>query len=463
MKLKELKNKTINFNIKKFIICFILIVIAYIPYLINYYPGIIISDITSQAKQALKLKPLTNQHPIFHTFLIFLTLKIGQLFKNYNIGFGIYCIFQILSIAFVFTISIKYLANKKVPLYFLILLLLIYMLYPIFCVYSVYITKDTLFGVAVLMYTIFLEKYLSNREEFINSKTLKILFIFSSIFVILTKNNGLYIIIFSLIYILILERKNIKKFLPVVFSIIIFFIFYKNVLFPILNIEKENIGVMTSIPCQQIARIVKFENDKLSKEDKKQISKFFDIENMAESYLPNKADPIVKNVLNSEYLEKHKLEFIKLSIRLFIKFPKESITSFYLKTDKYYIYSHHYYISPFKIDTLNIPSVNVNLPAKNLKFINEFFNLKNHRIINTLYSPAIVFYLTAIFCLYNIFKHKNFLIFIPSLTVWLSTITGPANRIIRYVFPMYLCLPFLIGVSLYTKTYSKKQSNNDDS
>ena len=363
--------------------------------------------------------------------------------------------------AFVFTISIKYLANKKVPLYFLIILLLIYMLYPIFGVYSVYVTKDTLFGVAVLMYTIFLEKYLSDREKFINSKTLKILFIFSSIFVILAKNNGLYIIIFSLIYMLILERKNIKRFLPIIFSIIIFFILYKNVLFPILHIENENIKDMMSIPCQQIARIVKFENNKLSKEDKEQILSFFTTKNIEDSYIPYNSDSIVKKILNSEYLETHKFEFIKLSIKLFIKFPKESITSFYLKTNKYYIYSHHYYISPFKIDSLNIPSVNVNLPAKNLNIINEFFNLKNHRIfLNTFYSPALVFYLTAIFCLYNIFKNKNFLIFIPSLTVWLTTLAGPANGLIRYVFPMYICLPFLIGVSLYKKTYSKNKSND---
>lgn len=460
MKLKELKNKTINFNIKKFIICFILIVIAYIPYLINYYPGIIISDITSQTKQALGLIPLSNHHPVFHTFLIFLTLKVGQLFRDYNIGFVIYCIFQIISMAFVFTLSIKYLANKKVPLYFLIIILLIYMLYPIFAVYSVYVTKDTLFGVAVLMYTIFLEKYLSDREEFINSKTLKTLFIFSSIFVILTKNNGLYIIIFSLIYMLILERKNIKKFLPIIFSIIIFFILYKNVLFPILHIENENIKDMMSIPCQQIARIVKFENNKLSKEDKEQILNFFTTKNIEDSYIPYNSDPIVKKILNSEYLEKHKFEFIKLSIKLFIKFPKESFISFGLKTHKYYIYNKSYFLPPFKIKNIDDFPVNINLPKKNINIINELFYLEKHPIINTFYSPAIVFYLTAIFCLYNIFKRKNFLIFIPSLTVWLTTLAGPANGLIRYVFPMYICLPFLIGVSLYKKTYSKNKSND---
>ena len=64
------KAKWFTSNKKSFFIVWAIIFVAWIPYFLNYYPGVITPDSMGQICQSIGVNTLTNHHPIFHTFLI---------------------------------------------------------------------------------------------------------------------------------------------------------------------------------------------------------------------------------------------------------------------------------------------------------------------------------------------------------------------------------------------------------
>ena len=79
----------------------IIIFLAWLPYFLRYYPGLLTNDSCSQVSQSIGLAMLTNHHPVFHTGLVALFVNIGQnIFHDLNIGVALYTVFQMISLIF---------------------------------------------------------------------------------------------------------------------------------------------------------------------------------------------------------------------------------------------------------------------------------------------------------------------------------------------------------------------------
>ena len=150
-KLKILK--TIMYNKRTFLWVWGLIFIAWIPYFLNYYPGVVTVDSMSQICQSLGIHGISNHHPILHTFFISIFMNIGKAFGNYNLGVAIYSIVQMLVTSSIFSFTIYYMAKRKIDIKFRILTLLFYAFYPVNGLYSITMWKDIPFAVAMLIFT----------------------------------------------------------------------------------------------------------------------------------------------------------------------------------------------------------------------------------------------------------------------------------------------------------------------
>ena len=71
---------------KPWCFAFLLMVLCWLPYLIAFLPGIISVDTTVQFKQVIDPSQLSNWHPILHTLLIGVFVKIGYLIGNLTLG-----------------------------------------------------------------------------------------------------------------------------------------------------------------------------------------------------------------------------------------------------------------------------------------------------------------------------------------------------------------------------------------
>ena len=440
-----LKNKFILFGI-----FFILIVVAWIPYFLKYYPGIITPDSCSQIEQAIGILGLQDHHPIAHTAIITVCVKIGQLlFNNINISIAIYSITSMICMAAMDSIILIYLKKIKVHPTMLLLTLVYYMFYPVNGMYAITMWKDVLFSGLLPIFIILCNGLIFNTEKFLKNKYKIICFIIISFFTMILRHNGLYVVIFTLPFIFIVLRNYWKKLIPIFISILFIYQIFNIIVFNILNVEKGSVAEMLSIPVQQIARVEKYHREEIDNVTMENINKIFKINNIGDEYNPTLSDP-VKAKVDVTYFKENKLEFFKLWVKLLIKYPKDYIESFISNSYGYYYpEAHNWVVSRATMgNELGIqqqPKIKGELVEKYDSFIDN----RDIPLVSMLFSIGAGVW-TIMVCLgYKIYKkqYRYILLYLPIFILWLTCIASPVFCEFRYAYPIFTGLPLYISIN----------------
>ncbi len=440
-----LKNKFILFGI-----FFILIVVAWIPYFLKYYPGIITPDSCSQIEQAIGILGLQDHHPIAHTAIITVCVKIGQLlFNNINISIAIYSITSMICMAAMDSIILIYLKRIKVHPTMLLLTLVYYMFYPVNGMYAITMWKDVLFSGILPIFIILCNGLIFNTEKFLKNKYKIICFIIISFFTMILRHNGLYVVIFTLPFIFIVLRNYWKKLIPIFISILFIYQIFNIIVFNILNVEKGSVAEMLSIPVQQIARVEKYHREEIDNVTMENINKIFKINNIGDEYNPTLSDP-VKAKVDVTYFKENKLEFFKLWVKLLIKYPKDYIESFISNSYGYYYpEAHNWVVSRATMgNELGIqqqPKIKGELVEKYDSFIDN----RDIPLVSMLFSIGAGVW-TIMVCLgYKIYKkqYRYILLYLPIFILWLTCIASPVFCEFRYAYPIFTGLPLYISIN----------------
>ena len=443
--LKKIKSETVIT-----LLCVFLIFISWLPYFIMFSPGIISPDSYSQIQQVLGDLNLDDHHPIFHTAIIAIFIKLGlKIFNNINVAIALYTIAQMLMLSISYALVVKYLRKNKVPTIFRIITLLYYMLYPIHAVYSTIMWKDILFSGIFPIFVVYCIKIISNTDEFFKHKRNIVWFVLIALLTIYLRHNGLYVVLLTTVAILVALRKFWKKLLPLLLVIIVLYEAINFFIYNILKVTKGSIAEAMSIPLQQIARTIKYNYDKIDQETIEEVNKFFREENIWEQYNPILSDN-VKFKFDVNYFKENKSEFIKIWIKLFAKYPKDYIESAISN-------SYGYYYAEANSSILGIYDMNneynIKLqPKENTKFYYIFMTAiqyKNLPILSMIFSIGAQFWLIVILLGFQIYKrrYKNILIYIPILVLWLTCVASPVYNEFRYAYPIFTTLPIYICLS----------------
>ena len=321
------KCKWFTNNKRSFFIVWGIIFVAWIPYFLNYYPGVITPDSMVQICQSLGIYNLTNHHPVAHTLIIGIAMNIGKILENYNLGVAIYSIAQMIVVSGIFSFAIYYMAKRQVDYRFRILTLLFYAFYPINALYSITMWKDIPFAISMLIFTIMMTEIATNKENFMNSKYKNVLLVISMLLVIFFRNNGIYVILLTLPCLFILARQYWKKLIVISCIVLATYMIWKGPIFSIFNIEEGSSREALSIPLQQFARVSKYHSDTLTDEERWRIYKYLPTDTLAQEYTPKISDP-VKNHFSNEAFAEDKVGFVKLWVKLALKYPRATVESF---------------------------------------------------------------------------------------------------------------------------------------
>ena len=200
------------------------------------------------------------------------------------------------------TYLLESLRKKKVPAFVQIITLLFYMFYPVNGMYSITMWKDILFSGIMPLFIIQNIELIFNTDEFLAKKRNMVGYVLISIFTMILRHNGLYVVVLSLPFIFIVLRKHWKKLLIMFMSIRVIYEAYNVVVFKILKVEKGAVGEMLSVPMQQIVRTVKDNYEDIDEETIEKLNKYFMVENVWEDYNPILSDPVKFNFNNKDYL-----------------------------------------------------------------------------------------------------------------------------------------------------------------
>ena len=450
------------FDKHPFLFSFIVIVICYLPYIIAYYPVIkeVMGIHTRYMDSVVLLNPnvyITNFNPIIHTLLIGGLFKVGYLIGNVNFGMFLYSIVQLIIVISVFAYSIYYLNKIKVNKKLILIILGIYALVPLFPFYAMTAVKDVIFSSLILLYCIKLYdimKYKQTTKQYI-------LFSLLVLLIILFRNNGIYTIVLSLPFAMILKKEIRKPILIIFIFNIAMYIGYNKVLLPSLEIANTSIREMLSVPFQQTARYAKYYGDEISDEDKKIIDKVLGYDDLGERYEPDLSDK-VKNKYNKYTTDEELKEYFQVWFKYLLKRPGVYIDAtinnvygyFYPNTSAWYIYT----------------DLNHKLPEAGFDY--HFNGLNGLRSILSAYGEAfpyipilgtianigmVVWIHILLLGMLIVNKMKKYIVLLlPAFSLILVCIVGPANTYFRYILPCVFALPSLILI-LYNELKTRKE------
>lgn len=456
---------------------YFIIMICWLPVLLAFCPIISNYDGPSQIRTFVYSDLNVNtRQPIIHTILLSTFYLFGYKYLNScSSGMLLFSIFQMSVMALIFSYTIKFVEEKTNKKWIRNLSIIFYALFPFNQLFPLMTTKDVLFAGFVLLFVIKLYKILEEKH----SKLDYILIIIIAVIMLLFRNNAVYAIIVCIPFVIITMLKNKQKLIKILISSVVIILLYQvcfNTLIYVLKAEKDTNQEKMSVFSQATAKICNERLDDLTEEEKEKITFYFGDYNKLGSVYESNISDRTKELTNCENVDNNKFEFLKFMIELASKYPREFIDSF-LNTIRGYWYICDNSFN--KISNEEYPYLKGNLELTFIYMSEDEFGLVENSqlpylqhiyramfchndyekipVLYVIFQPAIYFYIVLAFLLYSIYnRDKTKIIISVFLFAYFATcFLGPV-ALIRYIYAIIVCVPFIIGM----KFIDKNQCNN---
>ena len=464
--------KSDNINYKKiFVITFLIILFFNFLVFLALYPGEYGYDACFQIMEILeKDVQITSHFSLLFSFILAKVVNLGKvLFGSYQVGFGIYCFLQMTFLSYVAT-KITVFCVKRIPnkiIYFINVLF--FSFFPLYTLMSISAAQDSVFAGLFCLIILNVIELIENKDYWKNK--LKPISLGILIFLLcLIRNNGFYCILISIPFIF-LSCKNKKVVVLLIFIIPLFaYKIYSGPVFNILGVTKtDTFREMLSIPSQQFARVYNYNLKVFSKEELKQLKKFYpQIDDFKYyTYRQSIADP-TKSVLNNKYVKSNLKDYISLWTSNGVKDPENYVEAFLLNSLGFWYPNKNYnddrmyhpYIEIEMMDAAkwNPRYVQIKRESK-FPIYEKILNItigknawKRIPIISTIFTTGTYFIIFIFLFLLTILR-RNFKYMLPIsiiLGLYATLFLSPV-ALFRYCFPIIMVSPLMINLILYQK------------
>ena len=465
---------------KKYMFVFIIIWIFGFLGWLALYPGGYDYDAPVQLRQFMNSDySVTTHFSVLFSYLEYLIISLGHnIFNNYQAAISLFTFLQMTVVSAITTYICIFISKNIKNKFLFYICIAFYCLFPFHILLQVSCVQDTLFACSMAIFIISLYK-LSNNNDFFKSKLNIITFIISGILLCLFRNNGIYIIIITIIMILLIKFV-FKVGIPTLktnacfLSIIIFYYLYSLVLLPSLGVKStDTIKEMSSIPSQQLIRVHNNNISAFSKEELNKLNKFypncdFSIYNINELISDQQ-----KACLNEEYTKENLLEYISLYVSIGLKDPVNYIKAFLLNTYGFWYPNksypdyrmYHPYIE-YEVSTPSLYSKDLIEIERESKFpiyekaLNYILNQNNWQkvpVISSICSMG-TYFIIILFAFFLVIYKKKYNLLIPIsiyIGIYVTLFLSPV-ALYRYCYSVMLSLPLIILI--IAKVYENKNN-----
>ncbi len=438
-------------GLKVYCIIYALLIIAWLPYILSAFPGGIYGDTGVSINQSIGIDKIDNHHPLLYTLSIKTAIKLFG--GSVQMGMSLITIIQIVIMAGVYAYFVYWLYKKNISKIYVGLSLLFFMFFNLIPLYVMSNWKDSIFSVAMLAYIISLMEIIFQDAKNLKKKSNIIKYIIAMFFVSFLRNNGLYIVTFVTIWLLVVYRKRIKDTLKTftISSLVAILIFYiiQGPIYKKLDVSTET-SESLGIPLQQICYVIA-SNGNITDEQLEFMNQICPIEVIKENFTPYIVDKIKWDEhYNEQFLNENKVEFLKIWAKVLIQNPKAYVAEYLYNTLGYWdinkVTSNSY------IQYLNWNNEQPFAEVTQTDYfekITGFSIQENLATVGRLYSSAIWFwivFLSFILIIKNK-KYKNIVILLPALLTWATIMVAtPIAFTLRYVYILILMIPLVLIV-----------------
>lgn len=446
-------------------ISFIILFICSFPKWLSEYPGVMTPDSIWQAQQVLGIAPLNSHHPIIHTLWIKLWYEIG-----YTLGFrdsiaiwGFVSFVQMILQCLILSILVKYLYDKTKNVVIIILAIAFYGLVPFNTSYSVTLWKDIIHAWTAALYLIMLDYYLKNNNSRIGWKQIycTIMLLVLGVAFCLFRNNGYYAMILwaMMIFVFLFKKKNFPHAWLILIAVMVIIIstVIKGPVYSNLNVIKGGYGENLSIPIQQIAYVIT-NGRELRSDERELLEKVVDIEEIPSKYTSWLSDPI-KNMcnVNSEYFMQHRSDYLKLWVKIGVRYPIDYLTAYIKQTYGYYYPDTSYWvyaegITQNEMEIEEKPILHIDMAEKIKNFGGDTWGEglrcgAQIPLYGSFFNVGVYTWILLCMMSYVLYAKKGnlfiqyLLLFCIFITLMIAT---PVYAEFRYYYSVVICLPWLL-------------------
>lgn len=431
------------------VLCFLLLLLAWLPYLLSYVPGLLFGDALSTLIDYLEAGyPTSNHHPILYTYLLGWFYRLGLRFGSPTGGLYLLTLFQAFAMAAVFTHTLDVLRRCGAGRLYCLAALLLYMFFPVFPAYALSFWKDPLFTCALLELSI--ELYACARLGGLGRGSLLRLLLFSLLSCFL-RNNGVYVVAaVALLLPLCIRGRRLTVLLCFAVLMAGYFLVtgagYRR--FGIRQEFVESVGV----PLQQLAAAVCGEGT-LREEDEAFLYALLPDYAWPECYTPCIVDTIKWSPrFDGDFLEQNKGAFLRVWLRTAFRNPDIAARAWLLGTHGFW---RPWGADPYGYYAFDAADLTAH-PALGLRRADIWARLFGRSVAEPLGryrlpvgSGTLLWLTAAAFTLCLIRKSRAWLAYVPALGNWFFVmLSTPCAYSLRYVCIMLFALPLLLFLPL---------------
>lgn len=448
---------------KAFWVVFFVLLVCWTPVLIAFFPGIDGYDSLSQCIQ-ITTGNYDAHHPLLHTLYLQLCFSIGSaLFGSVSLGFGISTVLQAVFVAYALAYAMRYLRRIGCPRILWLVLLALFALPPYHALIVSSSIKDVPFAAVMVLLTIEIIRFLTEADR-CSKPAAWIGNILLVCLACLLRNNAVYGFAFLVFLGIVLWRKQLgRSILLVLLAGIIAGVGVTAGLKAVTHAQEGSIREMLVVPFQQLARLhFLYGLEHPVGYEVREVLPYVD------DYAPERADAVKRaaKVVPNDRL----IRFIKLWLRESIHYPVEYIDAFLLNSKGYWWVNDLSYAT-----TYNFPdrergclllhhNEGTQLEMQDLwpqvkKWCNELFvsnGYQRYPVLWTLLQPAFYTWALAFVMTWACWKRSKAVLLSGALSAsyLLTLFLGPCT-LIRYQYPLMLCVPMLLG---YISTIVKQNA-----
>lgn len=338
----EITQKAKNLNAPRFtMVFFISVTVLWLLFYFSYaYPGFLSNDSISQLTQ-IERGVYSDHHPYWHTMMIRIFYEIGKkIFGTMEGGLSVFFVFQILVMAACFGYAIFTIIEIGANRITIISSSLCLAIMPYNIYYSVTMWKDVAFGISALLWVTSFYRILRRIGNYLFADY--VFFLAGTFGVALFRQNGYYALVAVLLLSLILLKKRSVWVALIMIAALATSYVMKHQVLEWKNVEPTEFVESLSIPIQQVSRVLA-DKGQISEEQIEMIDRVIDHNIIPEVYHSHISD-YVKGTIDTEYLEHHKQEYLKMWVDIGIKNPKLYVRAWVDQTKGYWNAGYKYWV-----------------------------------------------------------------------------------------------------------------------
>lgn len=450
------------------LVCFAVILVGWMVWIIPYYPATVDFDAQRQLTVFFGYVKRSNHHPWFATLVIGSLFSVGRALGGDNFGIFFYILLRALAMAAIYAHCIAILRKAGCGRAVIVCVTLFYAITPVWGAYAKQPFKDTLAAALFSWYAFtMLDMYLDIKATGRPRIPACIAYTAAGVLSALYRNNLYYVVLITTIIMvawLVIVRGGWKQ-VAIVSLAVVLCMLWNAMLVPVFHVESTSVGEALSLPYQQTARTIKYHDAEIPKDERQVINKLIAYDKVGEAYDTVISDP-VKNTTRGSATRDDVMAYLKVWFAQLARFPQTYFEAAFAHTYGYYAFTRDGFPTGGygNCGMVVLDYINKGTDAGfdryfDFSYIDAFetsrkmlsdFNKLWHRLPLVSLTDSIPFYTWAaiLYLAYACCTRDKRLFVVPVLAlglVWLSCIASPVNGSFRYFAPFAAAFPVVLG------------------